>query len=107
MNIMLVSVTERIREIGIRLAVGAHAKHILLQFLVEATLLSCLGGLLGIIAGAGVSHALAHYAQWPVQIASQTVLIAFLFTAMVGIFFGFYPAFKAARMDPIEALRYE
>jgi putative ABC transport system permease protein len=107
MNIMLVSVTERTREIGIRIANGARNRDILRQFLVEATLLSCLGGVLGILLGAGVSHAVARRADWPVYLAPDVMLYAFAFSAAVGIFFGFYPARKAARLDPIEALRYE
>lgn len=107
MNIMLVSVTERTREIGIRMAVGARGRDILLQFLTEATLLSCTGGLLGILLGIGASQVLATYADWPVLIALEAVAAAFIFSAAIGIFFGFYPARKAAQLDPIEALRYE
>ncbi len=107
MNIMLVSVTERTREIGIRVANGARHRDILRQFLLEATLISCLGGVLGILLGGVVSHALARYADWPVFMPMDAILYAFAFSAAVGIFFGFYPARKAARLDPIEALRYE
>ncbi len=107
MNIMLVSVTERTREIGIRIAIGARNRDILRQFLAEATMLSCLGGVIGILAGMGISNVLAYYADWPVFLSYHAVLYAFLFSAAVGIFFGFYPARKAARLDPIEALRYE
>jgi len=107
MNIMLVSVTERTREIGIRIALGARNRDILRQFLVEAILLSCLGGGIGILTGIGVSYVLAFYADWPVYLSHNAIAYAFLFSAMVGIFFGFYPARKAARLDPIEALRYE
>ncbi len=107
MNIMLVSVTERTREIGIRIAVGAKNRHILLQFLTEAILLSCAGGMLGIAVGAGLSHLLAYYAGWPVHLSYEAMGYAFVFSAAVGIFFGFYPARKAARLDPIESLRYE
>jgi putative ABC transport system permease protein len=107
MNIMLVSVTERTREIGIRMAVGARGRDILLQFLIEALLLSCLGGLLGLMLGVAASQLLSAYAGWPVLISTGAVGAALLFSAAVGIFFGFYPARKAARLDPIDALRYE
>ncbi|MFN2542496.1 MAG: ABC transporter permease [Chthoniobacterales bacterium] len=107
MNIMLVSVTERTREIGTRLAVGAHGRDILMQFLIEAVTLSSVGGLVGIIFGIATSKALSTYAHWPTLISLSSILIAFLFSAAVGIFFGFYPARKAAVLDPIEALRYE
>jgi putative ABC transport system permease protein len=107
MNIMLVSVTERTREIGIRVANGARHRDILRQFLLEATMISCLGGVLGIVLGGVVSHAVARYAEWPVYMPTDAVVYAFAFSAAVGIFFGFYPARKAARLDPIEALRYE
>ncbi|HKI85602.1 MAG TPA: ABC transporter permease [Thermoanaerobaculia bacterium] len=107
MNIMLVSVTERTREIGIRLAIGAKGRHVLAQFLLESVILSVVGGAIGILLGVGVSRLLARMAHWPVAIGAGPVLLAFMFAALVGIFFGFYPARKAARMDPIEALRYE
>jgi len=107
MNIMLVSVTERTREIGIRMAVGAHGKDILLQFLIEAVSLSSMGGILGILLGFGVSKAVSTFAGWPTLISTGPVLLSFLFSALVGIFFGFYPARKAAQLDPIDALRYE
>jgi len=107
MNIMLVSVTERTREIGVRMAVGAHGTDILTQFLTEAVTLSSVGGLLGIIVGIGTSQFLAWKFQWPTLISISSIAIAFLFSAAVGIFFGFYPARKAAALDPIEALRYE
>jgi putative ABC transport system permease protein len=107
MNIMLVSVTERTREIGIRMAIGARNRDILLQFLAEAIILSCAGGLLGIAAGMGISHMLAYYAGWPVHLSYEAMGYAFAFSACVGVFFGFYPARKAARLDPIESLRYE
>ncbi len=107
MNIMLVSVTERTREIGIRVANGARQRDILRQFLLEATMISCLGGVLGIVLGGAVSHAIARYAEWPVYMPTDAVMYAFAFSAAVGIFFGFYPARKAAKLDPIEALRYE
>jgi putative ABC transport system permease protein len=107
MNIMLVSVTERTREIGTRLAVGAHSSDILMQFLIEAVSLSSVGGIIGIIFGIGASKLLSVYAQWPTLISISSIVVAFLFSAAVGIFFGFYPARKAAALDPIEALRYE
>jgi putative ABC transport system permease protein len=107
MNIMLVSVTERTREIGIRIAVGAHGRDILLQFLIEALALSCLGGLLGILLGLGSSQLISTLLAWPTSVSPEAVAIAFLFSAAIGIFFGFYPARKASQLDPIEALRYE
>ena len=107
MNIMLVSVTERTREIGVRMAVGAHGSDILTQFLIEAVTLSSVGGMIGIIVGIGASQFLAWKFQWPTLISISSIAIAFLFSAAVGIFFGFYPAREAARLDPIEALRYE
>ena len=107
MNIRLVSVTERTREIGIRMAVGARTRHILLQFLVEALAVSVVGGAIGVALGAGVTVAIARMAGWPTLIAPAAVLGALLFAAAVGIFFGFYPARKAAALDPIEALRFE
>jgi putative ABC transport system permease protein len=107
MNIMLVSVTERTREIGIRMAVGARGRDILLQFLVEAVALSSTGGLLGIALGFGGAKLLTLINQWPTQVEADSILAAFIFSASVGIFFGFYPARKASRLDPIDALRYE
>jgi len=107
MNIMLVSVTERTREIGVRLAVGAHGRDILTQFLIEAVTLSSVGGVIGIAFGIGASNILSIYAHWPTLISISSIAIAFLFSAAVGVFFGFYPAREAARLDPIEALRYE
>jgi len=107
MNILLVSVTERTREIGIRMAVGAKSRHILLQFLVEAMALSMVGGLLGVGLGLGSAKLLAYFSGWPTLIAPSAVVGAFLFSGAVGVFFGFYPARKAARLDPIVALRYE
>jgi putative ABC transport system permease protein len=107
MNIMLVSVTERTREIGIRMAVGARGRDILWQFLVEALVLSLLGGVIGIILGIGASQIISQTFKWPTLISIQSLLVSFGFSGGVGIFFGFYPARKAARMDPIEALRYE
>jgi putative ABC transport system permease protein len=107
MNIMLVSVTERTREIGVRLAVGAHGRDILTQFLIEAVALSSVGGIIGIAFGVGASRVLSVYENWPTLISVSSIILSFLFSAAVGIFFGFYPARKAAALDPIEALRYE
>ncbi len=107
MNIMLVSVTERTREIGIRMAVGARGHDILLQFLIEAVALSSTGGILGILLGIGGAWSLSVWKNWPTLVSSESVIIAFLFSAAVGIFFGFYPARKASKLDPIDALRYE
>jgi putative ABC transport system permease protein len=107
MNIMLVSVTERTREIGIRMAVGARGRDILLQFLIEAMTLSLVGGVIGILLGVGGSRLVSAKLQWPTLISPESILGAFVFSAAIGIFFGFYPARKAAQLDPIEALRYE
>ena len=107
MNIMLVSVTERTREIGLRMAVGARGRDILTQFLVEAITLALIGGLLGIVLGVGGSVAIARFVGWPVQLGIEPVVLAVGFAAGIGIFFGFYPARKASRLLPIEALRYE
>jgi putative ABC transport system permease protein len=107
MNIMLVSVTERTREIGIRMAVGARGHDILLQFLIEAVTLSSTGGILGILLGIGGAKLLTIVKNWPTLVSPNSIIIAFAFSAAVGIFFGFYPARKASRLDPIDALRYE
>ncbi|MBD3234816.1 MAG: FtsX-like permease family protein, partial [candidate division Zixibacteria bacterium] len=107
MNIMLVSVTERTREIGIRKAIGARRKDILLQFITEAISLSLVGGCIGVFAGIGGSLALSHWAQWNTLISGESIVIAFLFSGLVGIFFGIYPAARASKLDPIDALRYE
>lgn len=107
MNIMLVSVTERTREIGLRLALGAHGRDVLRQFLVEALVVSSLGGLLGVFLGVVGSQFLGEIKGWPVQVSPESIIVAVAFSAFVGIFFGFYPARRAARLDPIEALRYE
>jgi len=107
MNIMLVSVTERTREIGVRLAVGAKARDILRQFLAEAVALSLVGGLAGIALGITVSEVITKSLGWPVLITAGSIAVAFAFSAAVGVFFGWYPARKAANLDPIEALRYE
>lgn len=107
MNIMLVSVTERTREIGIRMAVGAQESDILTQFLIESLVLSLVGGVIGVILGLTGAEIMAAVSEWPVLISWQALLLAFAFSAMVGIFFGFYPARKAAHLNPIDALRYE
>jgi len=107
MNIMLVSVTERTREIGLRMAVGARRKDILMQFIVESIVLSGIGGIIGIVLGTTSAQILTRAAGWPVLISASYILIALLFSAAVGIFFGFYPAWRAARLNPIEALRHE
>jgi len=107
MNIMLVSVTERTREIGLRMAVGARGRDILAQFLVEAMTLSAVGGLMGVAIGVLASVVLARWAEWSTDISVQAVGMAFVFAGAVGVFFGYYPAQKASRLDPIEALRYE
>lgn len=107
MNIMLVSVTERTREIGIRKAVGAKRRDILFQFLMEAMILCVIGGIIGIIIGVEGSGLIAQLGNWEPVVLSSTIIIAFLFSAAVGIFFGLYPAFKASRLNPIDALRYE
>jgi len=107
MNIMLVSVTERTREIGLRLAVGARTRDILRQFLAEAVSLSVVGGIVGIFLGVLVSEGLTWRLGWPTLITGSSILVAFAFAGAVGIFFGYYPARKAANLDPIEALRYE
>jgi putative ABC transport system permease protein len=107
MNIMLVSVTERTREIGIRMAVGARGRDILLQFLIEAVALSSTGGVLGILSGVGGAKLITMIKQWPTLVSPQSIVIAFAFSAAVGVFFGFYPARKASQLDPIDALRYE
>ncbi len=107
MNIMLVSVTERTREIGLRQAVGAKTRDILLQFLVEAVTLALAGGVAGIVTGVAASTLISHLADWSTRISPAAMLLAFLFSALVGVFFGYYPARKAALLDPIDALRYE
>ncbi len=107
MNIMLVSVTERTREIGIRMAEGARGRDILIQFLAESAVISVFGGQIGILLGIGISHLISSFAQWPTLISKGSIILAFLFSGSVGLFFGFYPAFRASRMEPAEALRYE
>ena len=107
MNIMLVSVTERTREIGLRMAVGARGRDVLLQFLVEAVVLSLVGGSIGIALGFGVSRGVTFWMNWPTAVSANAVAVAFGFAAGTGVFFGFYPARKAAALDPIDALRFE
>jgi putative ABC transport system permease protein len=107
MNIMLVSVTERTREIGIRMAVGARERDILMQFLVEAVALSCAGGIIGVMVGIGAALGTSASAGWPILIAPTSIVISFVFAALVGVAFGFYPAQRASQLNPIEALRHE
>lgn len=107
MNIMLVSVTERTREIGLRMAVGARRKDILLQFIVESIVLSGVGGLIGLLLGTISAVVLSYFANWPVLVAPSYIVLAISFSAGVGVFFGFYPAWRASNLNPIEALRYE
>jgi putative ABC transport system permease protein len=107
MNIMLVSVTERTHEIGLRMAVGARTRDILGQFLVEAVTLSLIGGLAGIVIGVGTAVAIANFAEWRIVLSPESILLAAAFAFAIGVFFGFYPARKAARLNPVEALRYE
>jgi macrolide transport system ATP-binding/permease protein len=107
MNILLVSVTERTREIGIRMATGARRMHVLMQFLIEAMLLALMGGTAGIAAGVIASKVISAVAGWPVLLQLRVIVLAFVFSAAVGIFFGFYPARRASRLNPIDALRYE
>ena len=107
MNIMLVSVTERTREIGLRKAIGARKGDIMLQFLVESVGLTISGGLIGIIAGVGISLLLAFFAGWAVKSSMVSIAVATVFSALIGIFFGLWPARKAAELKPLEALRYE
>ena len=107
MNIMLVSVTERTREIGLRLAIGARGRDVLMQFLVEAIVLSMVGGVIGIGLGLGLSQGVTLWMSWPTKVSPEAVAVAFIFAAVTGVFFGFYPARKAAALDPIDALRFE
>jgi putative ABC transport system permease protein len=107
MNIMLVSVTERTREIGIRLAIGALERQVLSQFLVEATVLSLFGGVVGILLGLGLALVATRMLQVPFTVDAQIIFVAFAFSALVGVVFGYFPARRAARLDPIEALRHE
>ncbi len=107
MNIMYVSVTERTKEIGLRMSIGARGKDILLQFLVEAILISITGGLIGIALGITTSKLINVFLKWPTLVSQSSITLSFLVCAITGIFFGYYPALKASRLDPIEALRYE
>ena len=107
MNIMYVSVTERTREIGLRMSVGARGTDILNQFLIEAILLSVTGGLIGVMLGVGASFSIKTFAHWPIAIQAWTIVMSFAVCTFTGVFFGWYPAQKAARLDPIEAIRYE
>jgi putative ABC transport system permease protein len=107
MNVMLVSVSERTREIGLRRAVGAKRRDVLLQFLVEAVALSCCGGLVGIVCGFAAAAVVTRVLEWPASVSPASVALAFGIAAAVGVFFGFYPARRASRLDPIDALRYE
>jgi ABC-type antimicrobial peptide transport system permease subunit len=107
MNIMLVSVSERTREIGLRKAVGAPRRAILIQFLIESAVLSTLGGIIGIIIGMTISFTLSKFAGWAAIVTPQSIVLAFTFSATVGVVFGFWPARKASLLSPIEALRYE
>jgi putative ABC transport system permease protein len=107
MNIMLVSVTERTREIGIRMGVGARGRDVLLQFLIEALMISLIGGIIGVGLGVATSDIIANVMNWPVSISFQSILLSFIFSTVIGIFFGWYPARKAASLNPIDALRYE
>lgn len=107
MNFMPASARERMRKIGIRMAVGARGNDIPPQFLIEAVTLGAIGGILGMVAGAGSSYVIAVNTDWPTMTSPTAILVAFIFSAAVGVFFGFHPARKAAQLDPIEALRYE
>ena len=107
MNIMYVSVTERTREIGLRMSIGAKGSYILMQFLIESTILSFTGGIIGILVGILASLGVKFFAGWPILIQPWSVLLAFAVCSITGIFFGWYPAKKAANLDPIEAIRYE
>jgi macrolide transport system ATP-binding/permease protein len=107
MNILLVSVTERTREIGIRMATGARRLHVLTQFLIEAMLLSVIGGAAGIVAGVACSEIISSAAGWPILLRPDAIVLAFVFSAAVGVFFGYYPARQASQLNPIDALRYE
>lgn len=107
MNIMLVSVTERTREIGIRMAIGAKTRDILYQFLIEAVTLSCMGGLIGTMGGIGLSNLISYFVNFPPDVSIAAIIVSFLFSGAVGIFFGLYPAWKASQLDPIEAFRFE
>ena len=107
MNIMYVSVTERTREIGLRMSIGAKGRHILWQFLIEAVIISVMGGIIGVVLGIGASAVIKHAAGWPVFVQPYSVILSFAVCTVTGIFFGWYPAQKASNLDPIEAIRYE
>jgi putative ABC transport system permease protein len=107
MNIMYVSVTERTREIGLRMAIGARGIDILLQFLIEAILISITGGLIGVGLGIAASKLVTIFLKWPTLVSESSIVLSFLVCAVTGVFFGYYPAQKASRLDPIDALRYE
>ena len=107
MNIMYVSVTERIREIGLRMAIGGKGRDILMQFLMESVLLSVIGGIIGILLGTGAAKIVAMATSWPVEVTTSSVVLSFVVCTIIGVFFGWYPARKAANLDPIEALRYD
>ena len=107
MNIMYVSVTERTREIGLRMSIGARGRDILLQFLTEAILISITGGLIGVALGITATRLVTLFLHWPTLITESSITLSFLVCAITGVFFGYYPALKASRLDPIEALRYE
>ena len=107
MNIMYVSVTERTKEIGLRMSIGARGKDILYQFLIEAVLISITGGILGVLLGVLSSELVTFFLSWPTFITESSIIISFIVCAVTGVFFGYYPALKASKLDPIEALRYE
>jgi putative ABC transport system permease protein len=107
MNIMYVSVTERTKEIGLRMSIGARGIDILLQFLIEAIVISITGGILGILFGLAASKLITYFLSWPTLVSESSIILSFVVCAVTGIFFGYYPAQKASRLDPIEALRYE
>jgi putative ABC transport system permease protein len=107
MNIMLVSVTERTREIGIRMAIGAKGRDVLMQFMIESIVISFIGGLIGILLGIVASWLVGKFGGWPIVITLSSIILSFVFSAAIGLFFGWYPARKAAALNPIDALRYE
>ena len=107
MNIMYVSVTERTKEIGLRMSIGAKGRDILLQFLTEAILISITGGLIGVVLGITASRLITLFLSWPTLVSESSVMLSFVVCAITGVFFGYYPAQRASRLDPIEALRYE
>ncbi len=107
MNIMYVSVTERTREIGLRMSIGARGQDVLMQFLIEAILISITGGIIGVILGVSSAYLISYFLNWPILIAESSIIISFVVCAITGVFFGYYPAKKASNLDPIDALRYE